>query len=62
LDDYSRKLLYADFFKAETTWAHIRSPDLSLWLALTLLCGLSARLPLRPVPGQLLEEAEPADR
>jgi len=23
LDDYSRKILYADFFKAETTWAHI---------------------------------------
>lgn len=25
LDDYSRKLLYADFFKAETTWAHIQA-------------------------------------
>jgi transposase InsO family protein len=27
LDDYSRKLLYADFFKAETTWAHIRAME-----------------------------------
>ena len=27
LDDYSRKLLYADFFKAETTWAHIQAME-----------------------------------
>jgi hypothetical protein len=25
LDDYSRKLLYADFFEEETSWAHIRA-------------------------------------
>jgi hypothetical protein len=25
LDDYSRKILYADFFRAETTWAHIQA-------------------------------------
>ncbi len=24
LDDFNRKLLYADFFERETTWAHIR--------------------------------------
>ena len=27
LDDFSRKLLYADFVEDETTWAHIRSAD-----------------------------------
>lgn len=25
LDDYSRKILFADFFSAETTWAHIQA-------------------------------------
>jgi len=25
IDDYSRKLLYADFFPSETTWAHIQA-------------------------------------
>ena len=25
IDDYSRKILYADFFPAETTWAHIQA-------------------------------------
>lgn len=25
IDDFSRKLLYADFFKQETTWAHIQA-------------------------------------
>jgi hypothetical protein len=25
IDDYSRKLLYADFYSAETTWAHIQA-------------------------------------
>ncbi len=38
LDDYSRKLLYADFFKAETTWAHIRAME-------ALICRYG--LPLR---------------
>jgi hypothetical protein len=38
LDDYSRKLLYADFFKAETTWAHIRAME-------CLICRFG--LPLR---------------
>jgi len=39
LDDYcSRKLLYADFFKAETTWAHIRAME-------ALICRFG--LPLR---------------
>jgi hypothetical protein len=28
LDDYSRKLLYADFVSAETTWAHIQAAQL----------------------------------
>jgi len=27
LDDFSRKLLYADFFEQETTWAHIRAAE-----------------------------------
>jgi hypothetical protein len=27
LDDFSRKLLYADFVEDETTWAHIRAAD-----------------------------------
>jgi hypothetical protein len=27
LDDFSRKILYADFFKQETTWAHIRAAE-----------------------------------
>jgi hypothetical protein len=38
LDDYSRKLLYADFFKAETTWAHIQAME-------ALICRYG--LPLR---------------
>jgi len=38
LDDYSRKLLYADFFKAETTWAHIQASQ-----ALILKYGLPLR-------------------
>jgi hypothetical protein len=38
LDDYSRKLLYADFFTAETTWAHIRASE-----ALILRYGLPLR-------------------
>ena len=25
IDDYSRKLLFADFFRSETTWAHIQA-------------------------------------
>jgi hypothetical protein len=27
LDDFSRKLLYADFFEQETTWAHIKAAE-----------------------------------
>ena len=27
IDDYSRKLLFADFFRAETTWAHIQAAE-----------------------------------
>ena len=27
LDDFSRKLLYADFFEEETTWAHIKAAE-----------------------------------
>jgi hypothetical protein len=27
LDDFSRKILYADFFEQETTWAHIRAAE-----------------------------------
>jgi hypothetical protein len=27
LDDFSRKILYADFFERETTWAHIRAAE-----------------------------------
>jgi len=27
LDDFSRKLLYADFFEAETSWAHIQATE-----------------------------------
>lgn len=27
LDDFSRKLLYADFFEQETTWAHIKASE-----------------------------------
>jgi hypothetical protein len=38
LDDYSRKLLYADFFRAETTWAHIQAAEV-------LICRYG--LPLR---------------
>jgi hypothetical protein len=38
LDDYSRKLLYAEFFKAETSWAHIRAME-------ALICRFG--LPLR---------------
>ncbi len=38
LDAYSRKLLYAEFFKAETTWAHIRAME-------ALICRFG--LPLR---------------
>lgn len=28
LDDFSRKLLYADFVSSETTWAHIRAAEI----------------------------------
>ncbi|HEX9902740.1 MAG TPA: hypothetical protein VGB72_07745, partial [Acidobacteriota bacterium] len=38
LDDCSRKLLYAEFFKAETSWAHIRATE-------ALICRYG--LPLR---------------
>lgn len=38
LDDYSRKILFADFFKSETTWAHIRAAE-------ALICRYG--LPLR---------------
>jgi len=38
LDDYSRKILYADFFTAETTWAHIQASQ-----ALILKYGLPLR-------------------
>jgi len=27
IDDYSRKILFADFFKEETTWAHIQASE-----------------------------------
>lgn len=27
LDDYSRKILYADFFEQETTWAHLQASE-----------------------------------
>jgi hypothetical protein len=27
LDDYSRKILFADFFESETSWAHIRAAE-----------------------------------
>jgi len=27
LDDFSRKLMYADFFKQETTWTHIKAAE-----------------------------------
>ena len=27
LDDYSRKILFADFFEAETTWTHIQASE-----------------------------------
>ncbi|NGX54347.1 MAG: hypothetical protein K1000chlam4_01073, partial [Chlamydiae bacterium] len=27
IDDYSRKILFADFFSAETTWAHIQATN-----------------------------------
>jgi hypothetical protein len=27
LDDFSRKILYADFFEQETTWAHIKAAE-----------------------------------
>jgi len=38
LDDFSRKILYADFFEQETTWAHIRGAE-------TLMCNYG--IPLR---------------
>lgn len=38
LDDFSRKILFADFFEQETTWAHIRAAE-------TLMCTYG--LPLR---------------
>ncbi len=38
IDDYSRKILFADFFSAETTWAHIQAAQ-----ALIQSCGLPLR-------------------
>ena len=38
IDDYSRKLLYADFFEQGTTWAHIRTAE-----ALIRTCGIPLR-------------------
>ncbi len=38
LDDFSRKLLYADFVESETTWAHIRAAEI-----LMSSCGLPFR-------------------
>ena len=38
LDDFSRKMLYADLFEQETTWAHIRAAE-----ALMRTCGIPLR-------------------
>jgi hypothetical protein len=38
IDDYSRKILFADFFTRETTWAHIRAAQ-----TLIQSCGLPLR-------------------
>jgi hypothetical protein len=49
LDDFSRKLLYADFLEQETTWAHIKAAEsvmLAYGIPPTLLCGFSACIPL----------------
>ena len=65
LDDYSRKLLYADFVTQETSWAHIQAAQAvlkGLWTAFELLCGQSARLPLCPEPRQRLAQACSRDR
>jgi hypothetical protein len=38
LDDFSRKLLYADLFEQETTWAHIKAAE-----SVMLTCGIPLR-------------------
>jgi len=38
LDDFSRKILYADLFEQETTWAHIKATE-----TLMLNCGIPLR-------------------
>ena len=38
LDDFSRKILYADFLEQETTWAHIKAAE-----SLMLTCGIPLR-------------------
>jgi len=62
IDDYSRKLLFADFFPVETTWNHIQAARILMesygiplrypgLARLGRLCRLPAHLSLRPGAG-----------
>lgn len=50
IDDFSRMLLFADFFPKETTWAHIQATQalMEIYGLPVLLRRLLACLPLRP--------------
>ena len=65
IDDFSRKLLFADFFPQETTWSHIQAAQALMQaygIPLRYLRQLPTHLPLRPGPGQRLAQACPPDR
>lgn len=60
IDDFSRKLLFADFFEKRDhlgAYSGGSGPDADLWITFALLCGLTTRLSFRARPGQLLAQA-----
>jgi len=65
IDDFSRKLLFADFFPTETTWTHIQATQTLMQtygIPLALLRRLLACVPLRPGKGQRLAQTCPSNR
>ena len=65
IDDYSRMILFADFFSGETTWAHIQATKAvveTFGVPLRYYGGLFTGFPFRARPRQLLAQACAADR
>jgi len=65
LDDFSRRLLYADFHEQESTsgaYPCCRDRHAPLWHSPAVLCRFPARFPLCSGKGQLLEKTGAPDR